>query len=75
MEHFDTASKLSSADEVIDALGGTVAVARLSGRSKQAVSSWRSNKRLPSNSYLLLSAALRERNLSAPAALWNMTEN
>lgn len=68
--------ELTSADEVIDALGGTFAVARIAalGIKPQGVSNWRQRKRLPAEKYLLISAELRQRGFSAPASLFGIPE-
>jgi hypothetical protein len=55
---------------VIDALGGTVEVASITGRSRNAVAQWRGFKTLPANTYLVLTEALRARGFDAPAWLW-----
>jgi hypothetical protein len=61
---------LLTTSAVITALGGSVAVAALTGRSRNAVAQWRRFKTFPANTYLTLSAALRDRGLDAPAWLW-----
>lgn len=65
--------ELQSTKAVIDALGGTKAVAELTGRKYNAAFNWRSSK-FPSNTYLTIQTALRERDKVAPASLWGMTE-
>jgi hypothetical protein len=65
---------LKTVDEVIDALGGTTATARLTGRTLSAVSNWRSTKRLPADLFLMLSKALDERGAMAPPSLWGMEQ-
>lgn len=65
---------LQTAGEVIDALGGTAATARLTGRKVQHVSNWRAAGRLPAKTFLVLQAELRERELSAPPSLWGIHE-
>jgi hypothetical protein len=57
---------------VIAALGGSNAVARLTGRQLAAVANWRRFETLPANTYLVLTQALRAKRLSAPPWLWNM---
>ena len=63
---------LDSADAVIDALGGSAVTARLTGRTMQAVSNWRSAKRIPPEFYLLMVSALKEKGKTAPQSLWGM---
>lgn len=59
---------LNTTSEVIDALGGTAAVARLMGVSLQVVTNWRARKQFPAYTYLGLKEALGERNV--PNTLW-----
>jgi hypothetical protein len=49
---------LKSVDEVVEALGGTVAVASLAEVGKQAVSNWRARGVIPSEYFLRVSLAL-----------------
>ena len=63
---------LKTVNDVIDALGGTSAVARLTARKPQHVSNWRSEKRIPAAKYLKMQAHLRGRRLSAPSTLWGI---
>ena len=63
---------LTTASDVIDALDGTTAVARIAGRKPQHVTNWRASGRFPPNTYLVITEALREKGKSAPASLWGM---
>lgn len=63
---------LDSVDAVIGALGGTSAVARLVGRSPQAVSNARSKGELPADWYFVMSEALKGLGLPALPTLWGM---
>lgn len=66
---------LKDANEIIDALGGTGATARLTGRRyDQAVSNWRSSGRLPADTYLVISNELKKLGLHASPSLWGITE-
>lgn len=65
---------LQTADDVIDALGGTGAVAALTGASIASVSNWRANGRLPPRTFLIVTAALTEIGATAPAALWSIDD-
>lgn len=72
---FMQARELTSAGDVIEALGGPTAVARLTDRqASQVVSNWKTANSFPPNTFLVLTTALRERGLRAPAALWRMVE-
>jgi len=46
----------STSSEFIDALGGTTAVARLTGSSPQSVANWRARGSIPPSVYLVLAA-------------------
>lgn len=65
---------LTTASRVIDALSGTTAVARLTGRKPQHVTNWRSTGRLPAETFLILSRALAKHGYCAPASLWGIRE-
>lgn len=66
-------TELTTVDDVIDALGGTGATARLLGcKSMRPVSNWRSRGRLPADKFLLMQQALRDRGKTAPPSLWGI---
>lgn len=65
-------SLLSSASEVMDALGGNGAVAELTGSTNKAVWNWRASGSFPSNTYVVLTDALRAIGKTAPDSLWGM---
>jgi hypothetical protein len=67
------ANKATSGD-VIDALGGTSAVADLTGSKPSAVSNWRTFGAFPPKTYLVLIEALAAAKHEAPASLWGMKE-
>lgn len=69
----NTAS-LKTSDEVIDALGGTARVAELTHRLPQSVSNWRKAGRLPSDTFLIISGALKSKGMAAPPSLWGIVE-
>jgi hypothetical protein len=65
---------LTTADEVIDALGGTFAVTRLLELSShKAVSNWRT-RGLPARTFLRLSEELDTRGFEASPTLWGIEE-
>lgn len=68
------AREIATIDDVIDQLGGTSAVARLTGRPAQAVSNWRRRGKAPPEAYLIISRALSERGLSVPLHVLGMDE-
>lgn len=51
---------LTSVDDVVDALGGTVKVAALAEVGKSAISTWRARGAIPAEYFLRVSAALRD---------------
>jgi hypothetical protein len=63
---------LETVDAVMDALGGNQPVAGLTSSKPSAVSMWRKAESFPSNTYLALTEALREKGKTAPASLWGM---
>jgi hypothetical protein len=64
--------KLTSTADVLDALGGTAAAARLLGIKRSTVSMWKVGGRFPSSSYLALSDVLRSHGIECPPELWGM---
>jgi hypothetical protein len=67
--------QLQTASDVIDALGGTAATARLTGRRYDtAVSNWRATGRLPPDTFVVITKALKDRDKTAPLSLWGMKE-
>lgn len=67
-------NELVTTSAVIDALGGTTRVARLTGRKLAAVSNWREKDNFPPDTYLVMQHALAATGRRAPARLWNMLE-
>ena len=65
-------SELQSAPAVIEALGGLSAVAALTGSGYKAVANWKSFGAFPPRTYVIMTTALNERGLKAPASLWGM---
>jgi hypothetical protein len=63
---------LSTTTEVMDALGGNLAVAELTGSNNKAVWNWRKSNVFPSNTYVALTDALSAKGKAAPASLWGM---
>ncbi|WP_213287545.1 hypothetical protein [Bradyrhizobium sp. sGM-13] len=64
--------ELSTTSEVIDALGGNAAVAKITGSTVKAVWNWRGFETFPSNTYVALTDALRAIGKTAPPSLWGM---
>lgn len=64
--------ELKTAREVIDKLGGIAAVARLTGRKYNAAWNWTSFESFPSETYVVMTDALRAAGYTAPHSLWRM---
>jgi predicted SpoU family rRNA methylase len=63
--------ELKSVQEVVERLGGNMAVASITGsRHSSAVSNWKKLGKFPPKTYFGLKAALQERSLDAPDDLW-----
>lgn len=67
-----TARELQTTAEVIQALGGYRAIAKITGRKDGAASNWGRFETFPANTYVAIRTALAERGLSAPDRLWGM---
>jgi hypothetical protein len=61
---------LETVDAVIDALGGNSGIAALTGSKPSALSMWRSAEGFPSNTYVIITDALRTKGKAAPTSLW-----
>ena len=67
-----TPRELSTTAEVIDALGGISAVARLTSRKYSAAFNWKNFVKFPADTYVVMQAALGAAGCAAPASLWGM---
>lgn len=65
--------ELTTTAAVMEALGGTTAVAELTNRKVSAASNWQSFPTFPSNTYVVMKAALEAKGKRAPDSLWGMT--
>jgi len=72
LEYYRKMETLSTTSEVMDALGGNLAVAELTGSKPKAVWNWRGFETFPSNTYVAMTEALRVIGKTAPASLWGM---
>jgi hypothetical protein len=70
----DSMTEVTTATQAIDALGGTMAVSRLTGRRPQNVTNWRTDGKMPAATFLKMTRALSERGIIAPASLWGIEE-
>jgi hypothetical protein len=64
--------ELLDTGSVMDAIGGNVAVAELTGATPKAAWNWRGFETFPSNTYVAMTRALEAKGFSAPASLWGM---
>jgi hypothetical protein len=65
---------LNSVAEVIDAVGGPIAACNLVGiKSGSAPSNWKARGKIPSEHFLVFTAALRERGKEADPAIFGLT--
>jgi hypothetical protein len=67
--HFE---ELHTATEVFEALGGNSAVGTLTKSKPSAVSMWKRAGGFPSNTYVVMTEALRAAGKTAPDSLWGM---
>jgi hypothetical protein len=67
--------RLSTAREVVDALGGIAAVCKLTGAQPKAAYHWTGQAEMfPARTYCLMQDELKRRRAIAPRQLWNMME-
>lgn len=64
--------ELSTTAEVIEALGGVAAVARLTGRRYGAAFNWKGFIKFPADTFVVMQTALLAAGCIAPASLWGM---
>lgn len=65
---------LQTTTDVLDALGGSAAVAEMMGLANNAVSNWKKRETFPPKTHLVLMRELKARGLNAPDSLWGMLE-
>jgi len=65
---------LRTTSDVIDALGGVAALARMTGVSNPGVYNWRAGRQFPADTYLLIKAELKALGHDAPDHLWPMRQ-
>lgn len=65
--------RVSTADEVVEALGGLPNVCELTGANPKQAWNWVGrNGSFPASTYVVMIRALQRRRIVAPAKLWNM---
>jgi len=62
--------QLSTTREVVAALGGVSAVAKLTERKYPAAWHWPRSETFPANTFKTMTEALAAKGFTAPAALW-----
>jgi hypothetical protein len=67
-------SELQTAEQVIQAVGGAAATARLTGRKPQHVWNWKNAGRFPADTFLIISEELKTSGKTAPPSLWGIVE-
>jgi len=65
---------INKVTDVVDALGGIPLVAEMTGTTRNAIYNWVANGQFPADTYLLIQAELKARNLIAPDHLWPMRQ-
>lgn len=68
----DDLERLETAAQVFTALGENPGVAELTGDKPSTISMWRAAGSFPSNTYVVLTEALRAVGKTAPDSLWKM---
>lgn len=66
--------ELTTTEQVIEALGGLPKVMEMTGASYRRAFNWKSSETFPSNTYAVMTEALKARKLTAPITLWGMIE-
>lgn len=74
MAHDSGHRRLLTAGTVIEALGGTTAVARLTGRSVSQISNMKGAGKFAPALFLVMTTALAANGATAPASLWRQVE-
>jgi hypothetical protein len=64
--------RITTIDEVIEALGGPNEISKLLDCRPHAVSMWKARGRISPDTYVILNAALKARGKIAPPHLWGM---
>ncbi len=67
-------SELTTTEQVIEALEGLPNVMKITGASYRRAFNWKSSPTFPSNTYAVMTEALKARGKKASPALWGMIE-
>ena len=63
---------LTTAASVFDALGGVAGVMEVTGAKYKTVHAWKASGSFPSDTYVVMVEALKQRGLTASSSLWDM---
>jgi hypothetical protein len=67
------AERLCTVSDVVDALGGNLGVAAITGvKHTSAISNWKRIGKFPAKTHKILQDALHERSMKAPDDLWGI---
>lgn len=67
------AETLCTVSDVVDALGGNLGVAAITGvKHMSAISNWKRIGKFPAKTHKILQDALHERSMKAPDDLWGI---
>lgn len=69
-----TLQTVTTFSEVMAVLGGNQGVGELTGAKPSTLSMWRKAEAFPSNTYVVITEALRAVGKTAPASLWGMKQ-
>jgi hypothetical protein len=72
-KHSDGYQRLTSFNEVVNALGGVKAVATMTRSSRTSVYNWRQAGQFPARHYRIMREALSKRGYTAGLRLWAFT--
>jgi hypothetical protein len=65
--------RLHTAEEIVDAIGGTAATALLTERKMQHVSNWKASGRLPPDTFMIVKKELERRGFTASPTLFGIS--
>lgn len=74
-KHAVMPATLTTANQVIDALGGVEGLQKLTGQTSQVINNWRRFKKFPAHEHDELTRALKRRGKRAPARLFSQSNH
>ncbi len=66
--------QLTTVHEVVDVLGGRIALAKMFNCDPRRISNWITANEFPAKTYVVLNDALRAKSKSASKTLWAMVD-